>query len=204
MQTEVSVKQILVMALSIQAVVAAVAWAGLYFSRIDVSWGIGSAPLYIALGITGALVSYWIARAITVSNSDFGATLRDHCKKLHLAFRHLNWWQIAVLALAAGVCEELLFRGFLQPWIASLFTPSAPIVGLVVASVVFGLLHYASFIYFLITAVMGLVLGLVYWLSESLLAVVVWHGVYDLIALGVLAKFPQRLGVYPDVVDKPR
>lgn len=192
-----SIKQVLAMAFAVQAVALAIAWAGLYFSGIKVSWGIGTVPAFV--GASGAVASFWICRAMTRSNTRFGATLRDHCEHLYRVFHDLSGWQIGALALAAGVCEELLFRGFLQPWLAYF---STPLVGLMVASVIFGLLHYASFIYFLVTATMGLVLGAVYWLSESLLAVVVWHGVYDLIALGVLAKFPHLLGVNPGAFDE--
>ncbi|MCK7597419.1 CPBP family intramembrane metalloprotease [Microbulbifer sp. CAU 1566] len=193
----VSTKRILVAALAVQLVALAIAGVGLYFSDVTVFWGINAGTLSsafgaIALGIAGALVSYWVGRGITRSNTGVGATMRAHCEALHSVFRHLSWWHICVLALAAGVCEELLFRGFLQPWIGSF---STPLVGLVVASVIFGLLHYASFIYFLITAVMGLLLGAVYWFSGSLLAVIVWHAVYDLTALAVLVKFPRVLGL---------
>ncbi|WOX05403.1 CPBP family intramembrane glutamic endopeptidase [Microbulbifer pacificus] len=191
-KAEVSTRQILTAALAVQAVALAIAVAGFHFTGIAASWGVDAVFMAIALGVAGALASYWIGRAITRSNTSAGNTLRNHCEKLHRVFCHLNWWQIGVLAVTAGVCEELLFRGFLQPWIASF---STPLVGLLVASVVFGLLHYASSIYFLITAVMGLILGAVYWLSESLLTVIVWHGVYDLIALGVLVKFPRVLGL---------
>lgn len=191
-RAEVSTRQILTAALAVQAVALAIALAGFHFAGISVSWSTDEIPLAIALGVAGALASYWIGRAITRSSTSAGTTLRNHCEKLHQVFCHLNWWEIGVLAVTAGVCEELLFRGFLQPWIASF---STPLVGLLVASVVFGLLHCVSFIYFLITAVMGLILGAVYWLSENLLTVIVWHGVYDLIALGVLVKFPRLLGL---------
>lgn len=195
----VSAKRMLIAALGVQAVVLVFAYVGLDASNIDVSWGTGSAASTlsaIAIGLAGAIVSYWIGLRMTLSDTSAGRTLRDLCEKLQRSFRHLSWWQIGALALAAGVCEELLFRGFLQPWLA---TFSTPLVGLLVASVIFGLLHYASVTYFLITTVIGIVLGAVYWWSESLLAVVVWHITYDLIALGVLAKYPQVLGIQPSV-----
>ena len=196
-QVLVSASRVLTLAIAIQAVVLVIAWIGFHFSSVDVSWG--ASAVFVVSGIAGAMASYWIGRVITRSNTRMGTTLRDHCAVLHRVFRLLGWWQIGVLALAAGVCEELLFRGFLQPWFASF---STSLVGLVAASVLFGLLHYASFTYFLITAVMGMILGAVYWLSESLLAVIVWHGVYDLIALGVLAKYPQVLGIAPELIGK--
>ncbi|WP_226662142.1 CPBP family intramembrane glutamic endopeptidase [Microbulbifer aggregans] len=187
------------MGLAIQGVSLAIAMACLYFSRVDVSWfgseqgmlGQGYMP-QVLTGVLGALLTYITCAALTRSKTRVGVKLREHCKAFHPFFRDFSWGQIGLLAVAAGVCEELLFRGFFQPWMTSF---SLPVLGILGASVLFGLLHYASFIYFFLTFAIGLTLGVVYWLSESLLTVIVWHGVYDLIAIGVLAKYPHWLGV---------
>ena len=190
-QTEISTAKAMAFGLAIQGVVLAVAVVCLYLSAVDVAWPARGGVLGpFVLGVTGALVTYLVCALLTRSNTVAGARLRDHCEALQVMFGRFSWGQIGLLALAAGVCEELLFRGFLQPWLTSL---SSPLVGILVASVIFGLLHYASFFYFFITFVIGVILGVVYWASESLLLVVVWHAVYDLIAMGVLAKFPGYL-----------
>ncbi|MFD1217858.1 CPBP family intramembrane glutamic endopeptidase [Microbulbifer celer] len=185
------------MALAIQGVALALSLVGLQMSAVDVSWwGAKNESLGIAvavlLGLLGAIVTYVAAWWLTRSDTLAGATLREHCRALHPFFRHFSWGQIGILALAAGVCEELLFRGFLQPWLIAV---SSPVVGILVAAVAFGLMHFASWIYFAVTCVVGIVFGGIYWLTDNLLLVVIWHGIYDLIAIGVVAKYPHWLGV---------
>ena len=87
---------------------------------------------------------------------------------------------LVALAVFAGVGEELLFRGAIQGWLAQ-HTHDA--VAIVAASVLFGMVHYLSFTYFLLATGLGVVLGVAYALTDSLLLVMVWHGVYDMIAL---------------------
>lgn len=86
-----------------------------------------------------------------------------------------------LLAAAAGVGEELLFRWFLQGALAELLPP---VVSLVLTAVVFGLLHAVTPLYALYATLLGGYLGTLYYLTGSLLAVVTVHTLYD--ALGLL------------------
>jgi membrane protease YdiL (CAAX protease family) len=98
-------------------------------------------------------------------------------------FRGAPWWALALVALAAGVGEELLFRGALQPLAERALGPTA---GLIVASIVFGALHSASATYFILATGVGLYLG---WLAQhfnDLVAPIVVHAAYDFAALLVL------------------
>jgi len=61
---------------------------------------------------------------------------------------------IIIIALIAGIAEEMLFRGVLQIRF-----------GIVAASIVFGLLHYISPAYVIIAALMGLYMGTFYYFS---------------------------------------
>jgi uncharacterized protein len=88
--------------------------------------------------------------------------------------------QLALVATLAGVGEELLFRGVLQTVLGWWATP---IVGLVIASLLFGLAHALSRVYFLLAAVIGLYLGAFTWYFNDLVAPIVAHGVYDFVAL---------------------
>ena len=58
---------------------------------------------------------------------------------------------------------------------------------LVLASLVFGLVHAASRVYALFAALMGLYLGAVFLLRNSLIPPILAHGLYDFVALGVVA-----------------
>jgi hypothetical protein len=88
--------------------------------------------------------------------------------------------QLALVATLAGVGEEIVFRGVLQPLVAHWTTP---LVGLAVASLLFGLAHCLSWLYFVVAAMIGLYFG---WMADQyneILAPAVAHGLYDFVAL---------------------
>jgi membrane protease YdiL (CAAX protease family) len=93
--------------------------------------------------------------------------------------------QFALVALLAGVGEELLFRGVVQ-WLISEWTN--PIVGLIVASVLFGLLHALSKLYFVLATAIGLLFGWLVFAYNDLVAPMVAHSLYDFIALTYLHR----------------
>ncbi len=90
-----------------------------------------------------------------------------------------------LLGFAAGVGEELLFRGFLQDGLVQLFglTP-----GILLGAAIFGLLHSVTPFYAIYAAILGGFLGLLYHLSGSLLAPIISHSLYDAIGLILLRK----------------
>lgn len=162
----------------------AVALSGIYFTGLDLSLWSDSAVKDIGIGLIGALLNFAVVFWWIRSNTFAGETLRNHCRDLFPVFNRYGALQLVVISLAAGVCEELLFRGFLQQWL-----------GLLVASLIFALLHYASFIYFAGTLLMGLALGICYQKTSSLLSVMTWHAVYDLLVVTLLVRFPHLVGV---------
>ena len=178
--------------MGIQLVALGLALAGLLLTGTEVTLLGATGYASILYGALGALLTYGVALWVTRSDSAAGAALRHHCAVLYTLFARFNWMQITLAAAAAGICEELLFRGFLQPWVAQL---SSPLWGIVAASVIFGLLHAASLTYFIATLIVGLLLGVTYWLTQSFLLVAVWHGLYDLFAIAALVKYPHSLGV---------
>lgn len=87
--------------------------------------------------------------------------------------------RIVALSLAAGICEELLFRGVLQTWLTSMTT----VVGaIVVSNIIFGLLHYRTWVYALIAGLVGVYLGCIFVMTGGLLAPMITHGLYDALA----------------------
>lgn len=91
------------------------------------------------------------------------------------------------IALLAGFCEEILFRGAIQPGLA--LTPLGPWGALAVTSVLFGLLHGLSVAYFLLAFGISMILGWLYLVTDNLLGPMVLHGVYDLIILLALIPY---------------
>jgi uncharacterized protein len=93
--------------------------------------------------------------------------------------------ELGILAAIAGFSEEVLFRGVLLP---ALSRELSFIGGLLVSSVLFGLVHFASRTYALVAGIMGGYLGILFLLTGSLVVPIVSHALYDFGALLVLAR----------------
>jgi uncharacterized protein len=92
---------------------------------------------------------------------------------------------LAALAVVAGVSEEVLFRGVIQPGL----TRWLPAGGaLMITSLVFGLVHFASRAYALFAALMGVYLGALFQLADNLFVPIVAHAAYDFVALVWVAR----------------
>lgn len=96
-------------------------------------------------------------------------------------FRDYQVWQLLLVSLAAGIGEELLFRGLLQPWLARL--TNSPVAGLAIASLLFGAAHALSKSYFVLASGIGFYFGWLATASHSLLAPIAAHATYDFAAL---------------------
>ena len=106
--------------------------------------------------------------------------------------------QVTVFAVTSSIGEELLFRGFLQQWLSDgLFTgPMSDWWGLIVASLIFGLIHVGperrTFLPWTIMAVvMGFVLGAIYLYTGNVLAPVLCHFTINLLNLAQIARRAQ-------------
>lgn len=100
-------------------------------------------------------------------------------------FVRTTWWQIAAVSLAAGIGEEILFRGAIQPLASSATTP---IWGLVIASLLFGAVHAASWSYFWLATLVGFYLGALTLLRGEIVSATIAHALYDFIALSAIAR----------------
>ena len=96
-----------------------------------------------------------------------------------------RWW--VFVAITAGVCEEILFRGFMLhylhvfPWTLNLT------VALLISSVIFGCNHlYQGVGGVAGSAIVGFLFGLLFLLTGNLLLPIIFHGVVDLRILAVL------------------
>lgn len=107
-------------------------------------------------------------------------------------FREWALWQLAVVSIAAGIGEELLFRGLLQ---AASTEWLGPWGGLFVASLIFGAAHALNREYFWLATGMGLYLGGLWMATESLMVVITVHSVYDFLALAVIVRVRGRESV---------
>jgi len=99
-------------------------------------------------------------------------------------FAGLSRWQIVTVSAAAGIGEELFFRGFLQP-----------LAGVVAAALAFGAAHVAGarLVAFGIWAAgMGLVLGGLATATGGIVAPITAHACYDVLAFNYLGAEGRR------------
>lgn len=100
---------------------------------------------------------------------------------------HCHWTELLYLGLLAGVSEEILFRGFLQPWFEQDWDW---IGGLVFSNMVFALVHWVTPLYGLLAGLTGAYLG---WAMDfggerNLAVPMLIHAIYDFLAFMAVAQ----------------
>jgi len=155
----------------------AVAW--LAGSRVDISCGFSIANLAygtaVALGFAALLFLVLREAPEAWPFDQFRRFSRDVLRPLFASARPVD---LALISLAAGVGEEILFRGALQP-----------LIGLVPASLVFGLCHLAgrdTIPLAVWAALIGTALGALMNATGGLAAPIAAHAVYDVLALAYI------------------
>lgn len=179
-------------ALAFQASIGLIGLVAIGLFGIEVATRGVPLPLALALGALGGLLTYGLLLLLTKLAWFFPSTLKRHVRELHAFVSGYSWPVLTGLALLAGVGEELLFRGAIQGWVAA---HSVGWLGIIAGAVLFGLAHFLSFAYFLVAALLGAFLGTVYALSESIILVMTWHGVYDLVAIFAIRQYPSLFGI---------
>jgi len=146
------------------------------------SWDVIDALLGVAACIPLVAVFLFLMWCPIGALSSFKRALEEFIRPI---FGGCTLWELAAVSLAAGVGEEILFRGVLQQafsrWLG-------PWIGVGVASLLFGALHPFSWGYVLIASIFGLYLGFCWIASGNLLVPVVTHGLYDFLALAYLLR----------------
>jgi membrane protease YdiL (CAAX protease family) len=137
----------------------------------DLLAGFGAALPPLALFV----LSFSRRAGRSVFFSSLTETMRRQVKPI---FAEARPFDLVLLSLLAGVSEEMLFRGVIQTGI-----------GLLPASILFGVVHFVTPQYALAAAFMGLYLGSAFSFFQSLLVPVMMHFIYDLGALFYLKYF---------------
>ncbi len=101
-----------------------------------------------------------------------------------------RWYDLLLVALVAGIGEELLFRGVLHPRL-----------GIWGSNILFGLVHFITPAYAVTAGLIGAYLGWTLEVSENLLAPVVAHGLYDFLAFVVVARDVRKTPLLPESGD---
>lgn len=152
-------------------------WQQFHWTMEGVAWG--------CLGAVPPLVVILLISKFPVGPLQHVADISE--KILRPLLAPCRWPDYFLLATLAGFCEELLFRGWLQPYLATWMPVWA---SLLLGGLIFGLCHLLTSAYFIIAWIISIYLGLLLVWSDNLLVPMVTHGVYDLIALFVV-MWPQ-------------
>ncbi|MFO7527598.1 MAG: CPBP family intramembrane glutamic endopeptidase [Marinobacter sp.] len=179
-------------ALVFQGGIGVVGLLAIWLFGIPVQWGGLGGVEIVLYGSLGAIGTYLTLILVTRIPGLFPDNLERQMRGLHRFARSFSWMVLVALSVLAGVGEELLFRGAVQGW---LIQHTGPWTAVIASSVLFGLVHYVSFTYFLVATGLGLVLGVAYHLSASLGMVMLWHALYDVLALYCLLRFPHWFGI---------
>ena len=150
--------------------------------RGRIGWSVVTGLLAI-LPLLAALV--WLQRSPPKSLRPLLEVLHGQVIPL---FRDLSILELFLLSAAAGVGEELLFRGTqcaIAAWVGG---SSGTAAGLILGSVTFGACHWLNHSYAIVTFVVGLYLGLLMILGGQIISPIVAHGGYDFLALVYLTR----------------
>ncbi|MBT1451305.1 CPBP family intramembrane metalloprotease [Glaciecola sp. XM2] len=138
------------------------------------SWG----GVALALGVIGYFTYsvYSLGQSAEKRHAYRKAIAGNHDWMMPSNTSELRWFTLG-LSVSAGICEELLFRGFL---IGVLSQEIGIVTSVTVSSVLFGMCHlYQGWKNVLRTALVGLVLALIFVFTEVLWVVIALHIAVD-------------------------
>ncbi len=186
------------------AIAMFLAWWGLYdhaqpldeifVVNLSQIFGLGllaTLPLLIFLVAFHFLRPPFVRFTFLRSIQDFAQT------ELHPLFRSSTLLEMFLLSLMAGIGEELLFRWCLQGGITSLLPSSmgggAAAIGILVASILFGLCHWVNNSYGIAALIVGVYFGVVMLVTGCVLIPIIAHALYDFVAMIYIGRFLGRV-----------
>jgi uncharacterized protein len=160
------------------------------FDLYDAAWGV--AATLPPLGL------FWLCMKLPLRPLRTIARFLDEA--LVPMFRDCNLTQLVIIAALAGVGEEMLFRGVVQAAVAAeIGGPHGVWLGLLIASMLFGLLHSVTPTYAVLAGLIGLYLGGLWLACGNLAAPIVTHGLYDFVGLVYLLKIKGNSSPQPPI-----
>ncbi|SEN85671.1 CAAX protease self-immunity [Mesobacillus persicus] len=101
-------------------------------------------------------------------------------------------WSV-LAAITAGVCEEIIYRGFVIEYLSKLPFDIPPAYIVLISAVIFGFAHiYQGWKGFLLTGIVGYAMARVYLSTGSLLFPILLHIIIDLRAFLFTKKIPEE------------
>ena len=159
-----------------------------WVSGIDPFKSIYFSETAIVYGVIGTVPLFLMFLALEKMQGESVTTIRKLLlNTLGPGLHRYHWTDLFLLAAIAGIAEELLFRGVIQPWIEAAWGIT---MGLIVSNIVFGLVHAVTPLYAVLAALVGIYLGLSldYGGERNLLIPIIIHGFYDFLAFVALMR----------------
>ena len=155
-------------------------WHTAHLGLQDLAIGAGSGLLMLLSALVMLESEFWIA-----------VQIRRDVERLIGIFDRATVLDLFLISLLAGLGEEALFRGFLQPVATGYLGVTAAVV---VVSLIFGAVHCISLAYVVFAAVLGVAFGVLQAWSGNILVAVVAHATYDFAALLYGVRFRRFTG----------
>lgn len=161
-------------------------WIGMFSADADASYQLQAMGWGVLAAIPMLLV---VLSAYRWPLGPLRSVRRVSERQIAPLFQSLSIWEKAAVSLAAGLGEELMFRGLLQAGLAAAIGGQAGLwIGLAVASVVFGVCHWLNRTYAVLATAMGVYFGWLLIATGNLWTPIVAHAVYDFVAIVVLIR----------------
>jgi membrane protease YdiL (CAAX protease family) len=174
---------VVVLAIIVMPFPQPLAWLGLTLPN-QVGWII-MAALLLGIGL-----SVWLLKRNPGAMEAMQRNLEASSILLPSTPVERKWY--AAAAITAGICEELLYRGFLMRYLPSTFPMLDWLLAAILSGIIYGLSRaYQGFKGIFQTALTGFSFGIVYALSGSLLPAMVFHILAELRNL-ILWQPPQE------------
>jgi len=155
-------------------------WARRSFADLGLAWRGGWGTIGALVGVAVVVAFMLRQRREALADPDGRDEIRARLEPTRPLLPHdrAEYAGFAVVAITAGICEEILYRGYL-PWYFAHVMPWW--AAMLAAAAAFGFGHaYQGARGMLVTALLGAFLGAVYWLTGTLVVPMLIHALMDL------------------------
>lgn len=158
--------------------------------EIGLAWGNIPYDLTAVLVLTGFLLLYLLDLLYEAGNEESReATRKEFIKMGFMPATATQFLNFIFLAVAAGFCEEVIYRGFMITYLLELFGehPLAVPAGLIIPAIAFGLGHfYQGGKSVLKIILMAILFGFFYLRTQTLWPLMLLHTAIDIVG-GVMS-----------------
>jgi membrane protease YdiL (CAAX protease family) len=162
------------------------AWGAARWLGIPLLLQLHTTPYTFGVGILAAVpLLLGLRWSLTTGMSSVRRLVTLVVEQLGPLLASLSPLKLVLLASLAGFAEEILFRGVVQAGLTRVLPESG---ALIVASAAFGLAHFITPAYAVLAGLAGLYLGALFLFQGTLIAPIVAHAVYDVVALNYVVR----------------